>query len=429
MRNLATAPRGLRGSLTLPGDKSISHRALMIGAMANGTTTIDHFLTGNDCLATLTALRQLGVEIELNGTQVTIQGRPLKDWHPATEPLQMENSGTTTRLMMGLLAGTNFSTTLIGDESLQQRPMRRVSEPLKQFGVQVATSDAGTLPVTVTGGVVQATNYNMTVASAQVKSALILAALQADGVSTIKEVLPTRNHTEIMLKQFGAQLETLADGVTIKVHPHPQLTGQHVVVPGDMSSAAFFMVAASIVPNSEITLKQVNLNPTRTGILTQLQAMGAKITVTQLPSDGEPVGDITIQTSQLHGIEIGATDIPALIDELPILALAAATANGKTVIRGAAELRVKETDRIKTVATELRKLGVQVVEYPDGMDIWGQPTWQVTDTTLNSYHDHRVGMMAAIAALRSDVAMQLRDDEAVAVSYPEFFTDLEGLIQ
>lgn len=427
MQTLTPAPTGLHGTLAVPGDKSISHRALMLGAISEGDTTIHHFLTGEDCLSTLGALQALGVKIERQGETVVVHGQGWAGLTASAHPLEMGNSGTTTRLLMGLLAGRPFQTTLLGDQSLHRRPMRRVADPLRHFGGEVRLSPQGTLPATISGQSLHAATYQMTVASAQVKSALILAALQAPGPSTIIEQLPTRNHTELMLQQFGANLTTAADRRTITVHPAPHLHGQTVQVPGDLSSAAFFLVAAAIVPGSNVTLTQVNLNPTRTGILRVLQAMGASVTITPRISQGEPLGDITVSHGPLHPIQIGAAEIPALIDELPLVALLAACADGTSEIRGAAELRVKETDRIATVASELRKLGVAIEELPDGMIITGRPNWALQISTLTSHGDHRIGMMLAVAALKAHQSLTLAEPEAIAISYPTFFRDLAQL--
>lgn len=426
MKKLLPARRGLHGSLLVPGDKSISHRAVMLGAISEGETEISHFLTGEDCETTIKAFQALGVKIDQEGTTVHITGRGLANLKAPTQSLDMGNSGTTTRLIMGILAGSSFSTTLIGDQSLQRRPMKRVSEPLKEFGGEVQLSTAGTLPATIIGHQLHQATYHMQVASAQVKSALIFAALQADGPSTIFEKLPTRDHTEIMLRQFGANIQTF-DQRKIIVTPNPHLHGQNVEVPGDISSAAFFLVAGAIVPQSRITLNHVNLNPTRTGIIRVMQQMGANIEIQSVPSAGEPLGNITISSSKLRPIQVGAADIPALIDELPLVALLAACADGESKITGAAELRVKETDRIKTVVAELRKLGVEVTELPDGMIIQGRPQWQVKDYQLDSYGDHRIGMMDAVAALRGTEEMSLTNEQAINVSYPRFFADLAHL--
>lgn len=327
--------------------------------------------------------------------------------------------------MMGILAGRPFTTQLVGDNSLQKRPMKRVSTPLKEFGGEIRLTEGGTLPATVVGHSLHHADYQLQVASAQVKSALIFAALQADGVSHIRELLPTRDHTEIMLRQFGAHIDT--SGTDITVHPRPDLTGQEVEVPGDISSAAFFLVAATIVPHSQVTLRHVNLNPTRTGIIRVLHKMGAQLDIRELPSNGEPLGDITVHSSELRPITIGEQDVPALIDELPLVALLAACADGTSKITGAQELRVKETDRIKTVVAELRKLGVTVEELPDGMIIHGRPAWQIQNPHLDSYGDHRIGMMDAVAALKADQPLELAHADAVAVSYPTFFDDLAML--
>lgn len=427
MKKLLPARMGLHGSLLVPGDKSISHRAVMLGAISEGETEISHFLTGEDCETTIKAFQALGVRIEQAGTNVRVEGQGLANLKAPAQPLSMGNSGTTTRLIMGILAGSSFSTTLIGDQSLQRRPMRRVSEPLKEFGGEVQLTADGTLPATIIGHQLHGAKYEMKVASAQVKSALIFAALQAKQSSIIVEKLPTRNHTEIMLHQFGAHIRTV-DNKVIIVDPGEKLVGQEVTVPGDMSSAAFFLVAATIVPHSKVTLKGVNLNPTRTGIIDILQQMGAKLSIEEQFSTGEPSGDITVENSALRPIHLTAEDIPAVIDELPLVALLAACSDGQSTIRGAQELRVKETDRIKTVVAELRKLGVQVKELPDGMVIDGRPSWDIQDPQLDSYGDHRLGMMDAIAVLKADQPLQLAHEDAVAVSYPGFFADLATLL-
>ncbi|USS86069.1 3-phosphoshikimate 1-carboxyvinyltransferase [Fructilactobacillus cliffordii] len=428
MRKLEQAPHGLHGELAVPGDKSISHRALMLGAVATGTTTIEHWLTGEDCQHTLQALRDVGVPIERKGTMVTVHGKGSAGNFvaPATS-LAMGNSGTTTRLLMGLLSGTSFTSKLVGDDSLERRPMQRVTQPLAELGVRIDLTAAGTLPAQVHGGPVHGGTVRLNVASAQVKSAVLLAGLNAPTPTVVVEKLPTRDHTEIMLRQFGADITTSADQRTITLQPQPHLTGQTVVVPGDLSSAAFFLVAATIVPQSEVKLTNVNLNPTRTGILRVLDQMGADVTIEPIPTTGEPRGNLLVRSSQLQPIHLTASDIPAVIDELPLVALLAATADGTSTIRGAVELRVKETDRISVLKTELEKLGVAVTEYPDGLAITGRPAWDVQDSKLDSHGDHRIGMMLSIAALRSHTPLILQNEEAVAVSYPQFFTDLEQL--
>lgn len=426
MKRIQPAINGLHGNLIVPGDKSISHRAVMIGAISQGTTEINHFLTGEDCQTTIQAFRDLGVQIEENNDSVLVKGVGFSGLKKPKKSLNMGNSGTTTRLMMGLLAGSNFSTQMVGDNSLEKRPMKRVADPLKEFGGEVQLTTAGTLPATIIGHKLHHARYQMQVASAQVKSALIFAALQAESPSTIIEKLPTRNHTEIMLNQFGADIQTINQKEII-VNPCSNLIGQQINVPGDISSAAFFLVAGVIVPNSRLTLKRVNLNPTRTGIIKVLQKMGANIQIENIPAKGEPLGNITVSTSQLKAIDIGAEDIPALIDELPLVALLAACSEGKTTITGAEELRVKETDRIKATATELRKFGVGIQELPDGMIIQGCDNWKVADTELDSHGDHRIGMMDVIASLKVSQTMNLHRDEAINISYPGFFEDLAEL--
>lgn len=428
MRTLKSQPaEGLHGELTVPGDKSISHRGIMLGAISEGTTTLTHFLTSADCLSTLAAFQQLGVPIEREGTMVTVHGVGLHGLKPSKDPLDMGNSGTTTRLIMGLLAGQPFSTTLIGDASLSKRPMRRVSDPLAAMDADITTTD-GHLPVTINGQKLHAVDYQLKVASAQVKSALILAALQADEPSTLTELLPTRDHTERMLTAFGGAISTADDGLTITVQPQPQLKGQSMTVPGDMSSAAFFMTAASLVPGSQITLKDVGLNKTRTGLLAILNAMGGDISVESEPTTGEPIGDLTIRSADLKPINIGKEQIPAVIDELPLVALLAAKANGISRITGAEELRVKETDRISAIVTEFKKLGIEIEELPDGFVIDGRKPWHVVDPVLDAHDDHRIGMVLGIAALLVDQPLQLRGADSVRISYPEFFDDLDKLL-
>ncbi|MEE8824188.1 3-phosphoshikimate 1-carboxyvinyltransferase 1 [Lentilactobacillus sunkii] len=419
---------GLNGELAVPGDKSISHRGIMFGAISEGTTILHHFLTAEDCLSTLKAFQQLGVPITRDGETVKIEGVGLRGLQEPNEPIDMGNSGTTTRLIMGLLAGQNFQTKLIGDASLSKRPMKRVSEPLAQMGADIAVTD-GHLPATITGKPLHSVDYHLKVASAQVKSALILAGLQADGDSIFVEKQPTRNHTEIMLRAFGADIETEPDEVTITVHPDPKMHGIEMNVPGDMSSAAFFMTAASLVPNSKVKLLNVGMNDTRTGLYEILKRMGGKISLSNENSDGEPTADLTVESANLKPIEIGADEIPAVIDELPLVALLAAKANGISKITGAGELRVKETDRISAIVTEFRKLGISIEELEDGFIIDGRKPWHVANSQLDSHGDHRIGMVMAVAALLVDQPLTLAGADSINISYPEFFDDLDTLIQ
>lgn len=428
MKQLQAKPsNGLRGELTVPGDKSISHRGIMFGAISEGQTTLHHFLTAQDCLSTLKAFQQLGVPIKRDGQTVVIDGVGLHGLKQPGHPLDMGNSGTTTRLIMGLLAGQKFDTTLVGDASLSKRPMKRVSEPLAEMGAVIETTD-GHLPVMIHGEQLHAGDYHLKVASAQVKSALILAALQADKTSIFVEKQPTRNHTEMMLKAFGAKIDCEPDNVTLTVHPEPKLTGITLNVPGDMSSAAFFVAAGSLVPNSEIKLLNVGTNETRTGLISILKQMGGKIHFSNEQSQGESTADITVNSANLTPIEIGAKDIPAVIDELPLVALLAAKADGISKITGAGELRVKETDRIAVIVEEFQKLGIAIQELPDGFIIDGTKPWHVNNPHLSSHGDHRIGMVMAIAALLVDEPLTLDGADSINISYPEFFDDLATLL-
>lgn len=421
-------PKGIHGTLIIPGDKSISHRALMIGAISEGKTRINHFLWSEDCKTTMNVLQQLGVFFEKNDSELIVHGVGFKGLKNPVKPLEMGNSGTTTRLLMGLLGGTNFSSILKGDSSLSKRPMDRVAKPLSKMGIKIEVTKEGTLPAVVKGGKVKGTTINLQIASAQVKSAVIFAALQANTETTIVEKLPTRNHTELMLQQFGAKIVTEKNQKTIHVEPTSKLSGQVVNIPGDISSAAFFIVAATIIPNSKITLRDVSLNPTRTGILNILKKMNADIKVRYKENQGESYGDIEVKSSKLNAIEVKEEDIPSLIDELPLVALLAACAKGTSVIKGAAELRVKETDRIATVTEELSKLGVDIKELSDGMIIKGMREWEIKNNQLNSHGDHRIGMMLAIAALRTTNNLYLKNANAIAISYPSFFSDLKTVL-
>ncbi|ARF15485.1 3-phosphoshikimate 1-carboxyvinyltransferase [Sporosarcina ureae] len=416
----------LRGALQVPGDKSISHRAVMLGSIAKGKTTISGFLDGEDCLSTIEMFKQLGVKITRNGTDVTVESPGIANWQTPTEALDAGNSGTTARLMLGILSGSSVTSEMCGDQYLSKRPMKRVTDPLEQMGADITSKGtADYLPLTVTGKTLHAIDYLMPVASAQVKSAVLLAGLQAQGTTSVTEIAVSRDHTERMLVQFGAKLEQ--QDQVIRIEGGQQLTGTDVVVPGDISSAAFFMVATALVENSDVSFLKVGLNPTRTGILDVLEAMGVE---TELSDEqgfsGERYGTVRIKHSKLRGTEIGGDLIPRLIDELPVLALLATQADGKTIIKDAEELRVKETDRIEAVATELRKLGADIETTPDGMIING-PT-PLTGATLQSYGDHRLGMMAAVAGLITSSPVQIDNPSCIAISYPHFFEDLSELV-
>lgn len=426
-RNLKTAKQGLQGTLTIPGDKSISHRAVMLGSFAQGITEIRNLLHSADVKSTIQALRALGVEFEEQATVLRIRGRQLADLHAPSEPLDMGNSGTTTRLLMGLFSRLPFDVELIGDGSLSKRPMDRVAAPLRTMGAKIDLTN-GHLPARIhANDRLQGVEYTLPVASAQVKTALIFATLQADTVSHIEEPVVTRDHSERMLLAMQRPVERHQH--TIIVRPGLQLVAPQIVVPGDFSSAAFWLVAGLIVPQTQLYLQNVGINPTRTGLVKLLQRMGATITVKNRINTAEPVADLSVVHQQLHGIEVVADDIPGAVDEIPMLVLAATQANGLTIIHGAQELRVKETDRIATVTTALNKLGAQVEELPDGFKITGPTRLHAAAGTMVSSHgDHRIGMMLAIAALITDGQLVLEDADAVDVSYPQFFADLEKVL-
>lgn len=426
-RNLKTAKQGLHGTLTIPGDKSISHRAVMLGALAKGVTEVRNLLHSEDVKSTIQALRALGVAFDEQAGVLRIQGRPLADLHAPTAPLDMGNSGTTTRLLMGLFSRLPFDVTLIGDGSLSQRPMKRVADPLRIMGAHIDLTN-GHLPAVIhANDHLQGIKYTLPVASAQVKSALIFAGLQADTVSYIEEPWVTRDHSERMLQAMGRPIERHQN--TIVVQPGMQLVAQQIVVPGDFSSAAFWIVAGLLVPKTQLRLQNVGINPTRIGLIQLLQRMGADIAFQNRIDTAEPVADLMIVHQQLHGVRVGADDIPGAVDDIPMLVLAATQATGTTIIHGAQELRVKETDRIATVTMELNKLGAQIEELPDGFKITGPtPLHALASTTVSSHGDHRIGMMLAIAALITDGQVVLEDADAVDVSYPQFFADLEKVL-
>ncbi|WP_312541016.1 3-phosphoshikimate 1-carboxyvinyltransferase [Enterococcus sp.] len=416
----------LNGTIAVPADKSISHRSIMFGALANGTTTVRNFLRGEDCYSTLHAFQKLGVPISDDGETITIEGQGFAGLKAAESAIDIGNSGTTIRLMMGILAGQSFETTMYGDDSLNRRPMNRVMLPLREMGAHL-TGDQDTEfpPITVTGnGSLRPITYAMPVASAQVKSAIIFAALQAAGTSTIIEKEASRNHTEEMIRQFGGEITT--EGKTITVTGPQSLQGQEVIVPGDISSAAFFLTAAAIMPESQVTLTNVGINPTRTGILEVLEEMGAEMSIHDQDVQNQSA-TIDIRSSQLTAITISGDIIPRLIDELPIIALLATQAHGTTVIKDAEELKVKETNRIDATAEELQKLGADITPTADGLIIHG-PT-KLHGGQVSSRGDHRIGMMLQIAALLTDEDVELDRAEAVAVSYPHFFDDVTTLAQ
>ena len=423
---LETKAQGLRGSLRIPGDKSISHRSIMFGSLAKGVTTVRDILRGEDVLSTMQVFRDLGVTIEDDGDVVRIHGVGFDGLKAPQNKLDMGNSGTSIRLISGVLAGQDFDVEMFGDDSLSKRPMDRVTIPLRQMGVEVSgQTDSDLPPLKMHGSKsLKPIHYELPVASAQVKSALIFAALQADGESVIIEKEKTRNHTEDMIQQFGGQLQV--EGKEIRISGGQTFTAQEVVVPGDISSAAFWLVAGLVVPNSKIVLKNVGINETRTGIIDVIKNMGGKIKLSDIDQVAKSA-TITVETSELKGTEIGGDIIPRLIDELPIITLLATQAQGKTVIRDAEELKVKETDRIQVVADALNAMGADIVPTEDGMIITGKTPLHGAE--VNTFGDHRIGMMTAIAALLvQDGEVNLQRAEAINTSYPSFFSDLEGLL-
>lgn len=421
-RVIVSKTNSLRGDMKVPGDKSISHRSLMFGAIASGDTLVRGLLKGEDNMSTLNAFRAMGIEITEIDNTVLVKGKGL---HGLSEPgdiLDAGNSGTTMRLMSGLLAGQSFYSVMTGDRYLRVRPMGRVIEPLTQMGARIYGRDGGKLaPLSIIGSRLKGIAYNSPVASAQVKSSIILAGLYADGITSVKEPSISRDHTERMLGYFGVKLDR--QGTTVSVMGGQELSACEIIVPGDISSAAFFIVAALIVKGSELKISDVGMNPTRTGIVDVLKTMGGDITLeNEREIAGEPVADIHVRASTLKGVEVGGDVIPRLIDEVPVLAVAAAMAEGKTTITGARELRVKESDRIKTVSTELRKFGVEIEELDDGMIINGCET--LTAATAESYGDHRIAMAMAVAGLGAEGETTIEGSEAIEVSFPGFFDTL-----
>ena len=423
---LKTNSKGLRGTIRVPGDKSISHRSIIFGSLAKGETKVYDILRGEDVLSTIQVFRDLGVSIQDDGDVIRIQGVGFQGLQAPTAPLDMGNSGTSIRLISGVLAGQDFAVTMVGDDSLSKRPMDRVAIPLRQMGVEIAGQGERDCPPLHEKGThqLQPIHYRLPVASAQVKSALIFAALQAEGESTIIEKEKTRDHTEDMIRQFGGEIQV--DGKTIRIQGGQEFQGQEVIVPGDISSAAFWLVAGLILPDSVIKIENVGINQTRTGILDVIQEMGGDLTIED--RDEKAVSaSLTVKTSSLKGIRIDGELIPRLIDELPIIALLATQANGQTVIADAEELRVKETDRIQVVADSLNAMGANVVPTEDGMIITGPTPLHGAD--LETFGDHRIGMMATIAALLvRDGNVVLDRAEAINTSYPSFFEDLETLL-
>ncbi|ACD95864.1 3-phosphoshikimate 1-carboxyvinyltransferase [Trichlorobacter lovleyi] len=416
--------RAVRGELAIPGDKSISHRSIMLGALAQGTSRITNFLRGEDNFSTMKAFRAMGVPIEDDGQTIIVHGVGLHGLKEPGDVLDCGNSGTTIRLMTGLLSGQSFFSVLTGDQYLRKRPMKRVVEPLARMGARIAGRGGGTLaPLAITGGNLTGIDYQSPIASAQVKSALMLAGLYASGETRVTEPSLSRDHSERMFTFFGADLDRSSHGVTVR--GGRELQGQEICVPGDISSAAFFLVAALIVPGSELLIRNVGVNPTRTGVIDILQAMGGDITLQdQREVSGEPVADLLVRSSRLKGVEIGGDVVPRAIDEFPAICVAAAVAEGTTTIKDAKELRVKETDRIAAMAANLRIVGAgQIDETEDGMIIQGVES--LSGGSVTSYGDHRIAMSLSVAALVCRHQVEIDDVACVATSFPGFYELLD----
>ena len=415
----------LRGEISVPGDKSISHRAVMFGALAKGTTEVTHFLQGADCLSTIDCFRRMGIDIENTPSRILVHGKGLGGLTAPSAALDVGNSGTTLRLISGILAGQDFKVLLDGDASIRRRPMKRIMTPLSMMGAGIESLKGnGCAPLSITGRPLHAIHYQSPVASAQVKSCVLLAGLYADGTTRVTEPALSRNHTELMLHFFGAQVHS--EGTTASIQPSPALEGRFIQVPGDISSAAYFIAAALLIPGSEVLIRNVGVNPTRDGILRVCQAMGADITRLNEKSDsGEPTADLLVRHSSLKGTVIEGDLIPTLIDELPVIAVMAALAKGTTVIRDAAELKVKESDRIQVMTENLTRMGADVEATEDGMIIHGGSSLQ--GAIIDSHQDHRVAMSFAVAALAAEGETEIRDAECVSISYPGFYQDLASL--
>lgn len=422
-----TKAKCLKGQIQVPGDKSISHRAIMLGSLAKGKTEITNFLQGADCLSSMACFQNMGIEIINQNNSVIVHGKGLHGLSKPSGLLDVGNSGTTTRLMSGILAAQPFECSLNGDESIQKRPMKRIIEPLSQMGAHIESIRGnGCAPLRITGQSLHGIHYHSKVASAQVKSCILFAGLYADSETSVTEPYVSRNHTELMLSYFGGNIRT--EGTTATVLPEPELIGQKVIVPGDISSAAYFIAASLIVPGSELLIQNVGINPTRDGILRVCKQMGADITLlNENNMKGEPSADLLVRSCSLHGTEIGGELIPTLIDELPIIAVLASYANGKTVIKDAQELKVKESNRIDVMVSNLSKMGVDIQATEDGMIIQGGK--QLHGAVIDSKLDHRIAMSFAIAALQAEGETEILGSECVNISYPGFYRDLQNISQ
>ena len=420
--------KGLKGEVTVPGDKSISHRAVMFGALSEGKTEITNFLQGADCLSTIGCFRRLGIDIENQENTVTIWGKGLDGLSAPSGTLDAGNSGTTTRLISGILAAQPFTTTLTGDSSIQKRPMKRIIEPLSMMGARIESLNGnGCAPLQINGSPLHGIHYHSEVASAQVKSAILLAGLYAEGETAVTEPVLSRNHSELMLRTFGANIRS--EGTTSVISPRPRLTGQKIRVPGDISSAAYFIAAGLLVPGSDILIHNVGINPTRAGILKAAKAMGGHVSLLNENREGEPTADLHVVYRPLHGTVIEGDMIPTLIDELPIIAVMAAAASGTTIIRNAAELKVKESNRIDVMVRNLSAMGCSITGTEDGMIIEGKGSSELplTGAVIDSFADHRIAMSFAVASLIAEGETTIRGSECVSISYPDFYSDLLSL--
>lgn len=416
--------RSLKGELTVPGDKSISHRAVMFGSLAEGITKITHFLQGADCLSTISCFQKMGISIQQTKDEVLVHGKGLHGLSAPDELLDVGNSGTTTRLISGILAGQNFSSELNGDASIQARPMNRIITPLTMMGADIKSLRGnGCAPLLITGKPLKGIHYSSPVSSAQVKSCILLAGLYANEKTSVTEPVLSRNHTEIMLNYLGAKIS--AEGTTCSILPEPTLKAREILVPGDISSAAYFIAAGILTPGSEILLKNVGINPTRDGMLRVCRAMGADITLLNENKEGEPTADLLVRSGSLQGIVIEGEIIPTLIDELPMIAVMAAFAKGTTIIRDAKELRVKESDRIQVMVENLRRMGADIEGTEDGMIIHGGVP--LHGAVIDPHLDHRVAMSFAVAGTICDGPLTILNGDCVNISYPNFYQDLYGL--
>lgn len=414
----------IEGEITIPGDKSISHRAIMLSSISKGSSKIQGFLRGEDCLRTIDCFRQLGIEILDNNSEIIVHGRGPSGLKEPEDILDVGNSGTTIRLISGILAGYEFLTIITGDKSIRNRPMARIAVPLRQMGANIEGRKKGNLaPLVIRGGNLNGIDYKSPVPSAQIKSAILLAGLYSEGKTIVREEFTSRDHTERMLRALGADIKVEDTVISLK---KSQLYSQNIQIPGDISSAAFFMAAAAALPGSHLILKKIGLNPTRTGIIDVLNMMGADIEIDNVfVSGGEKIGDIIIRGRKLNGVNIGGGIIPRLIDEIPVIAIIAAIADGKTRITGAEELKVKETNRITAMVKEMQKLGIRVKELPDGMEIEGPN--KINGGVVESYGDHRIAMAMAIGGLFSDEVIKIKDSQCIGISFPDFTEKLKEI--